>query len=856
MIRIVCKLGWVVALSLAMAGRAATFDLATSTVLDIQAAMDAGTLTSERLTQLYLARIDAYDKKGPSLNAVLDLNPRALETARSLDEERRQRGPRSPLHGVPIVIKANIDIVDLPSTGGSLALKDSLAPDDAFTVARLREAGAIILAAVNLDEFARGGTGTSSLGGQTRNPYRLDRIPGGSSAGTGAGVSAVFAQGGLGTETGSSVRSPSNNNGLVGISPSEGLVSRDGVIPISLTLDRVGPMARNVTDAAALLSAVAGMDAADLVTLKAAGRKPAAGYMGCLDPNRLKGARLGVLRQLNGDGPADKPAMDLFEKALADLKKAGAVIVDPVAPATDLWTLLRDVNMSDDEYKWGLNAYLASRRGTVPVRTLSELIATGKYLGRLGARYTECDAKPRMELNPEYSAKVQGRAVAREVVTALMDRHGLDALVYPHRTQPIPTIEEAAPGGGSTSVSEPRARGSSARLSTVTGYPTVIVPCGYTPDGLPLGIEFTGRLYAEPTVIGLAFAYEQQTRHRKLPGSTPALPGENLAETPGTGPTVALFTTGGTIQSRGTHRQKLSEYSDSRVTPDELLADLPELKELVTIEVTEISNLGSGNMTTELLLRLAKGLNAALARPDVAGAVVTHGTGTLEETAYFLHLVVRSEKPVVVVGAMRPWSAISRDGPLNLYNAVRTAITPEAVGKGVLVVLDDTIHSARFVTKGNTTRVETFVSREIGPLGYADADRVVFYRAPMTRHTAKSEFDVSTLTNLPPVNVVYGHQEASPAPLESLVLAGAAGVVLADGSPAVTRAVLGAVARGVAVVQSDRKGSGRVLLSERQAGRGVVTADSLNPQKARMLLRVALTTTKEPRELQRIFNEY
>lgn len=321
-------------------------------------------------------------------------------------------------------------------------------------------------------------------------------------------------------------------------------------------------------------------------------------------------------------------------------------------------------------------------------------------------------------------------------------------------------------------------------------------------------------------------------------------------------PGVVLFTTGGTIQSKGAHRQKLSEYSDGRVTPLELLADLPELNELAKVEVREISNLGSGNMTTELQLRLAKGINEVLARPDVAGAVVTHGTGTLEETAYFLHLVVRSEKPVVVVGAMRPWSAISRDGPLNLYNAVRTAAAPEAIGKGVLVLLDDTIHSARWVTKGNTTRVETFVSREIGPLGYADADKVVFYRTPLTRHTAKSEFDVSSLTNLPSVDVVYGYQEASAEPLKALVAAGAAGVVLADGSPAVTQAVLGALAKGVAVVQSDRKGSGRVLLSERVAGRGVVTADSLNAQKARILLRVALTKTKEPRELQRIFNEY
>jgi len=321
-------------------------------------------------------------------------------------------------------------------------------------------------------------------------------------------------------------------------------------------------------------------------------------------------------------------------------------------------------------------------------------------------------------------------------------------------------------------------------------------------------------------------------------------------------PKVALFTTGGTIQSAGAHRLKLSEYSDGRVMPKQLLEDLPELSEIADIQVSEISNLGSGNMTTELLLKLAKGIQQALEKPEITGAVVTHGTGTLEETAYFLHLVVRSEKPVVVVGAMRPWSAVSRDGPLNLYNAVRTALTPEAVGNGVLVLLDDTIHSARFVTKGNTTRVETFVSREIGPLGYADSDRIVFYRKPLTRHTQRSEFDISSLTNLPAVEVVYGYQEASPTPVESLVTSGVAGIVYADGSPAVSKALLTATAKGIAVVQSDRKGSGRVLLSERQYGRSIVSADNLNPQKARVLLRLALTKTKEPRELQRIFSEY
>lgn len=321
-------------------------------------------------------------------------------------------------------------------------------------------------------------------------------------------------------------------------------------------------------------------------------------------------------------------------------------------------------------------------------------------------------------------------------------------------------------------------------------------------------------------------------------------------------PKIALFTTGGTIQSKGAHRQKLMEYSDGRVTPTELLDDLPELKSLARLTVTEISNIGSGGMKTDLLLKLVKGINAELARPDVAGAVVTHGTGTLEETAYFLHLTVKSDKPVVVVGAMRPWTAVSRDGPLNLINAVRVASTPAAKGKGVMVLLNDTIHSARFVSKGNTYRVDTFVSREIGPLGYADSDQVVFYRAPLTVHTSKSRFDVSALTELPQVDIVYGYQEASRAGVDALVAEGTKGIVFADGSPAYSKAIQAALGQGVSIVQSDRKGSGRVLNSERTAGRGVVTSDNINPQKARVLLRLALTATTDAREIQKIFDTY
>jgi L-asparaginase len=318
-------------------------------------------------------------------------------------------------------------------------------------------------------------------------------------------------------------------------------------------------------------------------------------------------------------------------------------------------------------------------------------------------------------------------------------------------------------------------------------------------------------------------------------------------------PGVALFTTGGTIQSKGAHRQKLMEYSDGRVAPQELLDDLPELKSVANIDVTEISNIGSGGMTDTLQLQLAKAINAALAKPGVTGAVVTHGTGTLEETAYFLNLVVRSDKPVVVVGAMRPFTAVSRDGPFNLFNAVRVAASPQAKGMGVLIMLNDEINAARDTTKTNTYRMETFVARDLGPLGYADSDRIVFYRRPVYRHTSKSEFDVSTLTRLPRVDITYAYQEADGVAIDAFVKARAQGIVLTGGN---AEAVKRGQGKGVVFVQSDRKGAGRVVESARQMERGVVTSDNLPPHKARILLRLALTRTTDVNEIQRMFNEY
>jgi len=321
-------------------------------------------------------------------------------------------------------------------------------------------------------------------------------------------------------------------------------------------------------------------------------------------------------------------------------------------------------------------------------------------------------------------------------------------------------------------------------------------------------------------------------------------------------PKVRLFSTGGTIQGYAANRDDIWQYSAGKITPKQLLENIPEANQIAELSYEVESAVGSGNVDSKIQLKLAKDINAWLARPDTTGAIVTHGTATLEETAYFLNLVIHSDKPVLVVGAMRPFTGISRDGPLNLYNAIRTAITPEAKGKGVMVLLNDEINAARDVTKTNTERVNTFESRDLGPIGFADSDRVVFYRNLLYRHTYKSEFKIDNLNELPKVDIAYGYQEGGREAVDAMIKAGAKGIVLDDGAPGFAAAVKEWRAKGIVFVQSDRKGSGRVLEGPRSLDRGVVTADNLNAQKSRQLLRMALTVTTDPKEIQRIFDSY
>lgn len=322
-------------------------------------------------------------------------------------------------------------------------------------------------------------------------------------------------------------------------------------------------------------------------------------------------------------------------------------------------------------------------------------------------------------------------------------------------------------------------------------------------------------------------------------------------------PKVHVIGTGGTISGAAAERIMISGYKAGTFTIDKMLSEIPELADIADVSSEQLVNVGSGNIGEKELLKLAKRINALAAeQPDIAGFVVTHGTSTLEETAYFLDLTVRTEKPVVVVGSMRPWTGISTDAYLNLYNGVRVAVCPESRAKGVLIVLNDEINAAREGTKTDTERVETFNSKEYGFLGYADPDKVVFYREPLSRHTYKSEFDISKLEKLPKVDIVYGYQDGSRAPVDALVAAGVAGIVTSSTSPEMSGALKDAVAKGVKIVGSDRKGAGRVFLSPTRLKNGTISGDNLRPQKARILLQLALTQTQDNEELQRIFNEY
>jgi amidase len=503
------------------------FQLMEASIDEIHRGFESGKLTCHDLVQQYLDRIKAYDQQGPTVNAMLYVNPRALEQADALDKEfdkerkgkQLRRGARlKPLQCIPVVLKDNFDTADMPTTGASLALKGMQPVKDAFTVARLRENGALILGKTNMHELALAGLTSSSLGGQTKNPYELSRTPGGSSGGTGAALAANFATVGTGSDTVNSIRSPASANGLVGIRPTRGLISRAGVIPVSFTQDAAGPLARNVADAAIMLDVMAGYDPDDPVTALGVGRIPAT-YTLSLDRNGLKGARLGVLRTLFGSGPDHQEVNRVMADALEVLKKQGAILVDIDDAAFETGKLITDLDVQKYEYKFVLNNYLSALPDS-PVRSLAELIASGKYDKASLEKFLASAESYEDGLN---DADYKNRRVKiddlRVRLANTIAKNNLLALVYPHQKRLPVMIGEAVQAERN------------GILASLMGFPAITVPAGFSsptenaPIGVPVGIEFLGSPFSEPQLLRIAYGFEQATHARKPPRSTPSLGG-------------------------------------------------------------------------------------------------------------------------------------------------------------------------------------------------------------------------------------------------------------------------------------------------------------------------------------------
>jgi amidase len=490
------------------------FRVEETTIRQIQDAFKNGRLTCRALVDAYLRRIDAYDKNGPSLNSIVIINPAAQQQADEMDRRYAQSGPVGALHCVPAIVKDNFETIGLQSAGGSLSLKGFVSNKDAFLVKQLKDAGAIVLAKSNMAEFAFSPyeTVNSLLPGYTRNPYALDRVTAGSSGGTAAAVAANLGAIGLGSDTGNSIRGPSSHQALVGIRSTMGLTSRAGVIPLYLLADIAGPMTRTVEDAVAVFQTIVGEDPDDPATAASRGRA-IPDYRQSLQRDGLKGARVGILRQAYERDTTDPEIVDVFMAAVEDLKRAGAVIIDPAR--VDLGDVRRPQGTAPcGGFKYDINRYLAAQGDRVPVHTLEEIIRSRRFHPSIQARLQS--AQEGAENGPETAAckaEADYREHFRTAVTKLMDAQKIDAFVYPTWSNPPRLIGDLnTPHGDNSQVFAP-----------TTGWPAINVPMGYTRGTLPIGVTFFGRAWSEPTLIKFAYAFEQATHHRHAPATTPPL---------------------------------------------------------------------------------------------------------------------------------------------------------------------------------------------------------------------------------------------------------------------------------------------------------------------------------------------
>jgi amidase len=498
------------------------FELEEATFADLQAGMAAGRMTAHSITQQYLDRIQALDKQGPTLRHVLEVNPDALSIADSLDQERKAGRVRGPLHGIPILLKDNIGTADrMTTTAGSYALEGSIPPQDSFVAAKLRAAGAVLLGKTNLSEWANfrsthSSSGWSGRGGQAKNPYVLDRNPCGSSSGSGGAASANLCAAAIGSETDGSIVCPSSANGLVGIKPTIGLVSRTGVIPISHSQDTAGPMTRTLRDAAILLNALAGIDMRDPAT-SASGARGRIDYTRYLDPNGLRGARIGVARAkfFGYSDVTDK----IINDAIDGMKAQGAVIVDPANIDTAGKFDDSEFDALLYEFKADLNSYLASLGPKAPVKTLEDIIAYNNAHKDQEMPYFGQEIMIQAQAKGPLTEKKYRDAVAKNLkmsrtqgIDATMNKYKLDAIVAP--TGSPPWVTDVINGDHFT--------GASSTPAAVAGYPNINVPAGFS-HNLPVGISFFGRAYSEATLIKLAYGYEQSSKHRRAPQFIPSL---------------------------------------------------------------------------------------------------------------------------------------------------------------------------------------------------------------------------------------------------------------------------------------------------------------------------------------------